>query len=257
MKKHFFKDIIFINVNNVLEEFSPKPASEFVPDWYKKLESYSYNGSNEKVPTEKGSTPATIKKCIPVFDSITCGYIITSFCDIFVGQIVLDSPEDLESTFIKNKEYLGKKVPYYSWPSGEPINFHDAEQALNYPMRNNMPSYPKWINPWGIKTPPGYSTLFIPPVHRESMFTILPGIVDTDKYITNVNFPFILNDPNFEGLIPAGTPIAQVIPFKRDSWKMSIGTEKDIEDCKKVNKQIRNRFWDGYKNIFRVKKDYR
>ena len=199
MKKLFFKDIIFTNTSNVLEEFSPKPASDFIPNWYKELESYSYNGSNKKIPTEKGTTSATIKRCIPVFDAITFGYIITSFCDIFVEQRFIDSPEDLENKMdesIKNKEYLGKKIPHYTWPLGDPIKFHNTEQAPNHPMRNNMPSYPKWTNPWGIKTPPGYSTLFLPPLHRDSVFTILPGVPVSpssrlSRSIPSMDFPLI------------------------------------------------------------------
>ena len=53
-------------------------------------------------------------------------------------------------------------------------------------------------------------------MHRESVFTIMDGIVDTDSYNALVNFPFFLNDWSYEGLIPAGTPMAQVIPFKRE-----------------------------------------
>ena len=110
---------------------------------------------------------------------------------------------------------------------------------------------------WSIKTPKGYSCLFVQPFHRESIFTIMPGVVDTDLYTGPVNFPFVLNDPNFEGLIPRGTPIAQVIPFKRDDWYMEFGKEKEINEQSDTVKNLRTLFFDSYKTMFRQKKQYK
>jgi hypothetical protein len=94
-------------------------------------------------------------------------------------------------------------------------------------------------------------------MHRESIFTILPGIVDTDQYNAPVNFPFVLNDVTYEGLIPAGTPMAQVIPFKRESWEMSLGTQEDLENQNKTTIRLRTRFFDSYKSQFRQPKEYK
>jgi hypothetical protein len=114
------------------------------------------------------------------------------------------------------------------------------------------------MNPWAIKTPPGYSVLFIQPMHRESVFTILPGVVDTDQYSAAVNFPFVLNEPTkFTGLIPAGTPMAQVIPFKRDSWEMQLGTQEDIQEQVLVVNRLRTKFFDAYKTQYRQLKEYK
>ncbi len=66
------KEIIFTNTYNV-DIDQPKPASQFIPKWYKNLESYI--GGNKK-PDGDGKAQVTIKKCIPVFDAITAGYII-------------------------------------------------------------------------------------------------------------------------------------------------------------------------------------
>jgi len=125
-----------------------------------------------------------------------------------------------------------------------------------HPARNEHP-YPKWINHWAIRTPKGYSTMFVQPMHRESVFTILPGIVDTDEYYAPINFPMVINDPNFEGLIPKGTPIAQVIPFKRESWKMEIGGEKELAEQEKVGQKLLTKFFDRYKTMFRANKEYK
>ena len=82
-----------------------------------------------------------------------------------------------------------------------------------------------------IKTPPGYSSLFLPPMNNtDDRFSIIPGIVDTDTYKLEVNFPIVFNGDKYESLkttIKRGTPYVQVIPFKRDSWTMSIEEIKE------------------------------
>jgi hypothetical protein len=241
-------NIIFTPAFDVLTEYSPQPASRHVPDWYKTMESYI---GEIKKPSGEGQTSATIKRCMPVFDAITGGYIIPTYVDIFVTQVPALDP---------NNFGLQETAPWYEWPSMKPIQFHPIEQAPKHPARKELSEdagYPKWNNPWGIKTPPGYSCLFVPPFHRDSLFTILPGIVDTDSYNAPVNFPFALNDWKFEGLIPAGTPMVQVIPFKRDSWQMSIGNEEDIKEQEHINKTLRSRFFDVYKNTYRHTKEFK
>lgn len=234
--------IVFTDTMGVPEEFTPKPASQFIPIWYKDMSSYI---GDEKKPSGTGQTTATIKRCMPVFDSITHGYIITTYCDIWVSQ--KEEVQEDGTLLI---------IPYYEWPSFNAIEFHPVIQAPKHPMGNGMP-YPKLINPWAIKTPLGYSTLFIPPVHRENVFSVLPGVVDTDTYTASVNFPMVLTEKNFEGLVPAGTPIVQVVPFKRDSWNMSVGTSKDLEEQKKITTKLRTRFFDSYKSQYRQVKEYR
>jgi hypothetical protein len=74
-----------------------------------------------------------------------------------------------------------------------------------------------------------------------------------------VNFPFTLNDPDFEGLIPAGTPIAQAIPFKRTSWRSKY-QETTPEVTKMVTKsvaELNSRYYDAYRNRWWSKKEYK
>lgn len=227
-------EIVFTNTNPfVLTGYEPKPAKNVFPDWLKQLPTYN---NDEKRPDGQGKTQPTIKKCMPVFDAISSGYIIFSWCDIYVS--------------IKNGEH------WFEWPQGNPIEFHPMFQTANYPDASG-PAIPKWMNPWGIRTPKGYSCLFITPVHRESVFSIFEGVVDTDTYHANVNFPFRIKDKNFQGIIPAGTPIAQVIPFKRDEWEIKFGQEKDVLEVEQQIYKTRNRFFDGYKNLFRQNKEYK
>jgi hypothetical protein len=227
------KSIKFTNTNGFQDLEKPQPASVFIPDWYKNIESYV---GGKKITNGNGLTTATIKKCIPVFDAITAGYIITSPADVMVS--------------------LKDGAQYFEWANFNLISFHPIEQAPEHPARKPY-QYPKWNNPWAIKTPKGYSTLFVQPMHRESVFTILPGIVDTDIYTAPVNFPFVINDPNFEGLIPKGTPIAQIIPIKRDAWKIEFGGQEELIEQNNITTKLQIKFFDRYKNMFWHRKEYK
>jgi hypothetical protein len=225
-------NIIFTNTSEQKLE-QPEPASKHIPEWYKSMDSYI---GKTKTPNGMGESNATIKRCMPVFDAITAGYIISSPADVYVS--------------IKD----GKQ--HFEWPALNLINFHPIEQAPEHPLKNSH-AYPKWTNYWAIETPKGYSTMFVQPMHRESVFTIMPGIVDTDQYYVPVNFPFVINDPNFEGLIPKGTPIAQVIPFKRESWQMQTGDkDKYFKQLDVMNKLV-TKFFDRYKSMFWSRKEYK
>jgi hypothetical protein len=78
----------------------------------------------------------------------------------------------------------------------------------------------KFNNFWTIETPAGYSLLFTHPFNRDDLpFTTIAGMVDTDSYTDNlINFPARWHDPNFSGVLPKGTPVAQCIPVKRELW---------------------------------------
>jgi hypothetical protein len=235
-----YSNIKFTNISGLNDIFPPEPAIKNIPEWY--IDADSYIGGIKK-PNKNHETPATIKRCMPVFDSITMGYILKTPVDIYVSNKMTDN---------------GHVGPSYEWPSLDTIKFHGIEQALDHPLRNGQKTaYAKWMNPWSIKTDPGYSCLFIQPMHRDCVFNIFPGVVDTDKYFAPVNLPFVLLNKGFEGLIPAGTPIAQVIPFKRDAFQMSFGSEKDLQDQGKNTMKLKTRFFDSYKSQFRQIKEYR
>jgi hypothetical protein len=227
--------IVFTNTTDDDFITKPKPSSHVIPDWYKQTESYR---GGTKGLTERLNTNGTIKKCMPVFDAMTAGYILSTAADIFV------------------KQENGKPVFY--WSNHNMIEFHEFSQGGLHPsIQDQDGDLPKFINHWAIKTPKGYSTLFVAPFHRKEIFAIFPGVVDTDEFNTPVNFPFMLKDLTFEGVIPAGTPIVQVIPFKRESWQMELGGEKELKLHFDSLKRLQNKFFDRYKSLMRTPKEYK
>ena len=228
LRKQQTKVITFTDIIGVSSEYAPKPAIHFIPDWYKKMEA---RFPKEQTPDSQ----PTIKKCIPVLDAMTAGYIIVSPCDVYVS--------------IKEDE------PNYRSAIPNLISFHPRKQGYKHPNANDF-QFPKWLNPWAIKTPKGYSCLFVPPMHNpDERFVVLEGLVDTDTYTAPVNFPFVLKTPKNEFMIPAGTPIVQVIPFKRDKWESTFS--KDVESVNKVSGYLNSQFFDRYKRMFWNRKEYK
>jgi len=241
--------IQFINKSGFIQEHLPEPASKNIPHWYKDAVSYLDGNKKSKksqVKIRKGleslETNGTIKKCVPVFDSMTAGYI-------------LKVPGNIEvfKTQTKNGYAMA-----FSWDQMAPIETHPLSQAQDYPHNNiHKVGLPKFINPWIIRTDPGYSCLFLPPMHRDAKFSILPAIVDTDTFDFAINFPFTLTDPDFEGTIEGGTPMVQVIPFKRDEFIHEIYDAYDYVQKYPDTTLFQKEFPDSYRDESWNRKSYR
>jgi hypothetical protein len=233
------KQITFTNTSSIPALYPPKPANKFLPDWYKKQNAYLTDKVKAFYNVEGPNT--TIKKCLPVLDSMSMGYLLFTQNDIFVEQ--RDNGE-----------------VFYHWRAEEPsVYFHPPKQADHHPEHNPEYSFPKFYNTWGITTPIGYSTLFKAPAHGDfsTVFAILEGVVDTDSFSHPTQFPFVLKDKKWTGTIPAGTPIAQAIPIKREVWNSKIGGEEERKTEKLHKALLMSRVFNSYKTSFWHKKEYK
>ena len=224
--------------DRVADEYRPRPAKLNLPGWYKETGAY-VDGKREAYMDERGFVSATIKKCLPFYDAMSAGYLIFS-------------PDDVEVTDAP----VGK---FYRWPSIG-VAFHPKSQLGKLPVDlGESNGVAKWASPWSIRTPRGYSCLIVNPIHRQTPTRIFEGVVDTDTYLPPIQFPFVLTDPKFTGIIPAGTPIAQVIPFRRESFRHEVleSTEERRTVIEKSESRLRSTFFNGYKERFWSPKDYR
>ena len=225
------KKITFCATERIMADIwpNPRPASRFIPDEYKKLKRFKDDNMHDP----------TVKTCVPFLDSLTMGYIIP-----FDQDYLVDPVENDFSVIPANREQ-------------NDFGFHNRAQLPEEWKKTTGENAGKFINKWLIKTPPGYSCLFIKPMNRlEPRFDIIPGVVDTDKYINVINFPFILNKKDKQFLIKKGEPMVQVIPFKRESWKMWSGFYLEKAHSK-VFSLLNTKWVDKYKTMFWSKKSYK
>jgi hypothetical protein len=208
-----------------LKEDYPTPIKLNIPEWYKKL--------------DHSILKKTIKGCVPFLDTLTSGYLLKIPQDFYVRHNVDNENEkgekfkDSFQTFGLHDQFQLLNAKLVNLNSG--IDVHPPKQVEGSPFikkNKNLPFY-KISNPWKIKTPKGYSCLFVPPLNNsDDRFSIIPAIVDTDTFPNEINFPIIINGDKFpvlETTIKKGTPYVQIIPFKRDSWKMILKARKQKE----------------------------
>lgn len=214
----------------------PKPAKFYIPDWFKNIP-----GVNEKnlIVNEGGIPQVNVKNCIPFFDGFTSGYIQETWVDIYIdtdsdGDVIFNQASIVTPTIMSFRE-----------KSDMPIE----KDYYNFEFT--------WFQSWMPKLPEGYSCLFLNPINRiELPFYTTSAVVDSDKmnYSHGGNIPFYIKK-GFTGLIPAGTPMYQMIPFKRESWSMS--TEKyNGEKAEVGSNDLRRNFLGSYKKRLWSKKEY-
>lgn len=230
--------IIFTDIDNLSGVLpQPQPASNYIPEWYKNAKSYLTDNGKKQIPIER-KPYSSVKRCMPVWDMMTAGYIMETPYDIGIRQT--------------------ETGPIFQWLNDNTVAFQSHEQFQNHPFSRDINYAVRIKIPWSIKTPKGWSILVLPLQHREvGPIEGLSGIVDTDKWAMPFNMFIKLTDPKFEGIIPAGTPFLQIIPFKRSAWKAQLGGEKE-KMRHKVNEAIFGRiFFDRYKKFWWQKKEYK
>ena len=230
--------VSFIPRDKETEICIPRPQSSkrYIPEWFKDMPI--------EVPTIDGlGSDRTAKKCIPFLDSLTSGYTQELPCDVYISCNTEENDPEIN----------------YKWEGGiRPLSTRREDTRSS----NSMPHFPgyyktefHWNTFWEPKTPTGYSTLYFHPANRfDLQFMTHNAIIDTDKWPITGPIPFVLKK-GFSGLIPAGTPIYQMIFIKREVWD-SEGTEYDEKYVKRTMYSVRKFISDGYKKQIWSKKEY-
>ena len=223
---------------NVCER--PKPAKEYIPEWHKRMPVYAPTPScpaGDKLSIHNNGTNVTGKKCMPMLDGISEGYIVPLWADVNVEQ----TPQG----------------PYVTWTTD--INVFSVHGSPYPGMPAPMGYHPivfKYSPYFRIETPPGYSIFIRPPAgHQDLPIQVVSATVDTDKSVIDSNFPCWFRS-DFEGVIKKGTPIAQVIPFKRQDWKSEFSMISEDEFAYQMNKGFLSTLKDNYVSKFWSRKKY-
>jgi len=180
----------------------PVPARNALPDWFRRLP-----GIDDDVVSATNNG-LTVKRCMPFLDAMTLGFILplaaTVRLDIRDGGRTVDGGWEFDNVMISN---------------------HGSYQVKGHPFGDRPPM--KFHNHWTIKTPPGWSCLFVPPLNRPPLpFDVLSGVVDTDTYASLIHFPFFATGSDGVHTIAKGTPLVQVIPFRRSHYQIDTASRQ-------------------------------
>lgn len=215
---------------NVKEK--PVPALQYLPKWFKEASIY-IGGKQDPDPGPN----STFKKCAPLMDGLSFGYIMPLWSDIKVTQ--------------------KGGVPTIQWATNYPVvDVWPLEQTHGYGVPEGFShSVFKYLHGWIPETPKGYSCLITHPTGYQSLpFKTITGIIDSDILKTEANAPFVIRE-GFEGIIKKGTPMFQILPFKRDDWDSEYDFMPEQKYFFQLEK-LHTKFFSAYSSI-KAKRIYR
>jgi hypothetical protein len=193
----------------------PVPAKTDLPAWLRRLPGID---RSQVSATNNG---LTVKRCMPFLDAMSTGWLIP-----------LAVPVRLEITDEGRTVTAGWEF------DREMVSNHGSFQIAGSPYDPHPPM--KFHNHWTIRTPKGWSCLFLPPINRPNgVVEVLSGLVDTDRYTAPVNFPFVATAPDGVYTLRKGTPLVQVIPFRRSDPTLDAEIRAETEREGQERERIR------------------
>ena len=228
--------------------YPPVLANNFLPEWYKKQDSYKRGDINtSSVPHAWEQRKA--KKCPAMREVITQGIVIPAWTDVNI---------------VKNGQYwdwsVGQSV--HKEDMGGDIEYHNTGQIEGMNM-NTIENYGilKLMSPYSFVTPKGYDLEFQDPFyHIRRNIKVLPGRVETDIWHT-VNFPFEfyedLNKLEQEHIfIKAGEPLVICNVYKKEKNKIDLQLQnydqdyqENVIDVQHIESKSMSQSWVDYKEI--------
>ena len=206
-------------LNNESQDYRPAPVKNHIPNWFLEKDKYiknkdgtypliSFKGEDGKTLTKKMSS---WKSCPAMVDVFISGYYLFTPCDITIKT----NKEDFESKPITVE--LGGN--WGQQHNGNPFcKLRGDEEGLPKPEGYYQIPYAWFVN-WSAQVPEGYTIFLTHPINIPNMpFKTMSGFIDSHGILTGAgNMPVYFKE-GWEGTIPAGTPYAQLIPMKNESW---------------------------------------
>lgn len=189
----------------------PEPvlARTALPDWLRRM-------PPEAESAVAGASVRTVKQCPPFLDAMQAGILFPLTADLTVRDGVFAWASGLPADPLVRV-------------SRAPIGVHVPEQAAGAPFFDPSCFIVKFVNPWTVVLPDGWSLLVGHPANREELpFRTLCGLVD-DFPGGLVHFPALWTAPAFEGVLPRGTPVAQALPVRREALDLDIAAMDEAE----------------------------
>jgi len=208
-----------------------------MPEWFKKIEKFS-GGKLSISPST-----ITVKNCAPFMDAFLIGYYIPLTVDLLVEQTP-NGPKISWGWFdldYKETDFVIERNPGMVPTLPIPQGF--------------SPNHFSWSTKQILKVENGYSLLITHPLNRDDLpFRTMSGVVDANYAMSGGKLPFLIQE-GFEGIIKAGTPIAQIIPIKSEAWKLE-RNENLLSEAKLARSESLKTIIGWYKNKYWNRKEY-
>jgi hypothetical protein len=216
----------------------PVPAREALPAWLRTMPATAFSDIH-------GEELRTVKQCPPFIDAMSHGFMIPLPCDVRVEGGVLSWNWNLPA--LSAAEH-----------PRSPISFHAPAQVTGTPFHDADTVIVKFHSFWTVELEPGWSLFATHPVNRHDLpFRLLSGLVDADRFNDiGILFPAVWTDPDFNGVLARGTPIAQCLPVPRSALSLNFAafTPEEAARYRKTGAAVLGE--PGvYRKRFRVRRD--
>jgi hypothetical protein len=177
----------------------PAPARTALPDWLRAMPARAHSEIH-------GREIRTVKQCPPFIDAMAYGVMIPLPCDVSVDRGAFSWDWDIPE-------------PATSGHPRAPLSFHVAAQFAGAPFAGEGNAALKFNSFWTIELDEGWSLFATHPVNRDDLpFRLISGLVDADRFHDGgINFPAVWTRPEFSGVLPRGTPVAQCFAVPRET----------------------------------------
>jgi hypothetical protein len=215
------------------------------PSWWKDMP--RYHTIAEELSNQNLRDFSTVRNCPAISDSMNFGYTLYLPYDIHIDTSSKDVVKFYHKTAMYN-DTNNNATEYVGLTNNNAIsNFYVPEGYCKTVIRINLL--------WGIKTDPDYSIFVTQPSHRYDLpLLAISGVIDTDTFPAREAYNFWVKD-GFTGTIKAGTPLVQIIPFKREDFSSHVIENDHYEYVKIINK-LTSAFTNGYKKFFWHRKKF-
>jgi hypothetical protein len=175
----------------------PVPARAALPDWLRKMPASAHSEIH-------GREIRTVKQCPPFVDAMAYGVMILLPCDVTVDRGAFSWDWDVPA-------------PTTEGHPRAPLSFHVASQLTGAPFARDGEAAIKFNSFWTIECDAGWSLFATHPLNRDDLpFCTVSGLVDADRFHDGgINFPAMWTRPDFSGVLPKGTPVAQCFAVPR------------------------------------------
>lgn len=233
--------IKFIAEDRYSFEVCPKPfpASQSIPEWWKQASPYiksKENPDGKKIIVNNFQSNASFKKCTPMLDMLSSGYIVPLWSDVQIKKV--------------------EGIPQITWRVQKNVFELQNPEDVEVPVGYSKVQF-KFLNRWIPKLPRGYSAMVIPcPGYQNNIFKPMSAVIDYDKTTHPLHPPMFLRN-DFEGIVEKGTPMFQIVPFKRNNWESTFSFLNDQDYNINIDRDVKSTIVNNYIKNFWEKKTYK
>jgi hypothetical protein len=222
--------ITFWADNEIISKVYPLvPSNKFIPEWYRKLPQF----------TDKSNT---VKRCPGIMKYLTHGYIVRTWLDVTIHTDVKHNNIKIEYT--EDFRNIGRKNVFNYFQTSPPITLMN-EGTFGDPNPfpdNTFKRILKWQLGWHAQAPKGFDIWFAPlQYHFNPNFTATIGMMDS-RITEQLNIQVLWHPTESEVYIPAGTPLVQLIPVRREEIDHEILYDKDGKNAMRLKEKFA-RYW--------------